>query len=176
MGIVVDRYEPATIKERFAKRSVSITVEGLDTNDYLIGHVDGRWPVERKTVNDLLNTYVTRRTTPRRESRLRWQLRKGQSRYDRVILLVEGSLVEDPLTGYCIADGQFRKIKYRTVQRLLVDLQRESVVVVRTFDMAETVAVLLALHDSFRYQKETHGRGTDKVGERPEGDSGYTGL
>lgn len=129
-------------------------VRTLPYGDYFIGGVNPLL-IERKEVKDLISTYIKKKATGTGGymSRLRWQLEGCASQAPgRAALLVEGTLEEEPMSGFTIANGFLRQVKFQSIQRLLLDLQQEGYMVIRTATTSETVATIAALHRSL-YKK-----------------------
>lgn len=127
----------------------AVTVAKLDFGDYWIEGPGGLL-IERKEVKDLVSTYTTRVDGT---SRLRRQLAGCADRCENVALLVEGTLEEDDLTGFVLANGHLRQVRFQSIVRLLVDLQREGTLVIRTASDSETVATIAGLHRSLRIRR-----------------------
>lgn len=134
-------------------RDGKCAVRALPYGDFLIQTPKDHLIIERKAAQDLLSTYVKKKVGDGGQlvSRLRWQLAGCAAGFPtRVALLVEGTLEEQHTTGFTIANGYLRQVKFQAVQRLLLDLQYEGYKLIRTADTADTVSTIASLHNSLR--------------------------
>jgi len=148
--IITDVHEPESIAQALGSCQVS-----LPEGDYLFyGKGNVRILVERKTVNDLLNSL--------REKRLQDQLRRMLTQPDTVpVLLIEGNLYCDDSFKIKLKQFVKGKIKWRTtgwelssIIGHLLTFQEEGVRIVLSPNKKATVHILEHL-ESY-YNKENH--------------------
>jgi ERCC4-type nuclease len=132
--------------EKLADRVELFTFKKLDLGDYLITRDDGYTILtERKTVADCCNSIYAKENSV---GTFRSKLMRMSTHADEVGLLIEGDYVCNNGTIY----GYWNKvltplIPYSTFKKFVYHRQREGVVVHQTRNLAETLHLLLLIHD-----------------------------
>ena len=121
----------------------------LKCADYAVGTRVG---VERKRTGNLVSslTKTVHQGTDQEDKELWDQMRRCLETYQRVYLLVEGSLEMTTDPKACYAEGRYRKVGWVAVQSALNKVQEMGVWLVWTRDIGETALWLKWMHGKTR--------------------------
>lgn len=121
--MLVDTREPGDMRLLLDAAGVQYADATLESADYLMFDRDGHsLGIERKTDTDLIHTFGTIRKSDG-VNRLYSQLERMRDQYDSTILLVEGVLDYDGVTGKVRAGKKLTDWQHASIQMMLFACQ-----------------------------------------------------